>query len=1125
MTDQSNAFMPGVRVRAVNAATQVTASTTTNATGNFVIPFLTPGTYSLTAEMTGFKKFSRSGIQLRVSEVAEINIPMALGTVEETVSVVSDAPLLDTAAASLGQVVDQRRIQELPLFAGNPLELMFITPGIVNPTATMPQQHAPWNGLQVQSNGNAGASNDFSIDGVPNTYPNGISRGVRPAFSPPTTAVSEFRIETSSYDASVGHSIGASVNVSTRGGTNQFHGGAHWFLKNSAFDAPSFFDNQAGRKLDVYQYNRAGFDLGGPVRLPGYNGKNKTFFFYTYERNIWAVPEPRTDTVPSLRQRNGDFSGLLALGDRYQIYNPFSAAPAPGGRLTRTPFPNNVIPASLMDPVGKNMVSFYPEPNLPGTRDGLLNYYTPAVATQDYWVHLARVDHAFDENNRFFVRVDFASWDEDQLRRLGRNNPASGLLTSSRDKGAALDYVRVLSPTMVFNFRYGLTYQERADYRASQGWDLAALGFSPRLVSVIDRKFATIPEAALDGYARMSRFWTGDGSNTGLVHSLNGNFTKVLRQHNLKFGTSFRGSRSFGNRFPYATSPFFRFSTTYTRGPLDNSAGSPLGQDLASMFLGLPTDASYMELTPSFALNGPSLGLYLQDDYKLTRRLTVNLGLRWEYDLPVTERYNRLVAQFAGGTPNPIDAAAKANYARNPISEIAPADFRVLGGLGWVSQTGSGRSPFTTGGTNFMPRLGLAYQLTPKTVLRAGYGLFFDTVGVNQTVPIQTGFAQTTPIQVTRDGGLTFVTRASDPFPGGLLQPLGPAGGLKTNLNQSLNYYNSMRKNPYAQRWSFGVQQLLPAQFLVEAGYVGNRGTRLEIPRNINGVPTRYLSTSFFRDQPAIDYLSQRVPSPFLGTDPIFGSTVARVDLLRPYPHFGNVIVDENIGYSWYHSLQLRAEKRFSHGFTFQGAYTFSKLMQATEFPNAADPMPYETLAGSDRPHIVSLTGIWELPFGRGRRFGTGMPKALNAVAGGWQFGVVFRHQSGQPLEFGDAIFVGDIKNIALAKSQRTPERWFNVDAGFNRNSAQQRSHNVRTFPLRFAHVRSDAQRRWDLSVQKDFPITEAVKMAFRAEAINAPNSPIFGAPNTTPTSSSFGRVSSLAWSGRQWQFSLKLRF
>jgi hypothetical protein len=683
-----------------------------------------------------------------------------------------------------------------------------------------------------------------------------------------------------------------------------------------------------------------------------------------------------------------------------------------------------------------------------------------------------------------------------------------------------------LNPTMVFNFRYGVTYQLRSDYRASQGWDLGSLGFAPELVNLIDGEFATIPEVQPDNYARISRFFSGgDGSNTGLTHAFNGNFTKLYRQHNLKFGSNFRAYRSFANRFPYSTSPFFRVSSTFTRGPLDNAAAAPIGQDMAALLLGLPNEGSLMELTPSFALDGPSLGLYIQDDYKMTRKLTLNLGLRWEYDLPVTERFDRLVAQFAAGTANPIEAAARANYAANPIPEIAPQDFRVLGGLTWVSQSGNSRSPFSSSKTNFMPRVGLAYQLTPVTVIRSGYGVFYDTVGVNQTVPIQTGFSQSTPIQVSRDGGLTFVTRMSNPLPNGLIQPAGAAGGLKTNLNQSLNFYNSVRKTPYAQRWSLGVQRLLPWQFVVEATYVGNRGTRLEIPRNINGVPLQYLSTSFFRDQATIDRLSQRIPNPFFGTDPIYGSTASRADLVRPYPHFGNIIVDENQGYSWYHALQLTTEKRFSHGFTFQLAYTFSKLMQATEYLNAADPSPYETLAASDRPHLLSITSVYELPFGRGRRFASTMPSLLNGIFGGWQISAVTRYQSGPPLEFGDAIFVGDIKDIPLSSSERSVDRWFNVDAGFNRVAAQQRASNVRTFPVRFGHVRGDGQRRWDGSIKKNFQIVEGVRLEFRADATNILNSPIFTSPNTTPTSSGFGQVTSVAWPGRQWQFAMKVRF
>ena len=1123
VTDASGAVIPGAEVTAINDATGVAISTTTNAVGNYVIPFLPIGSYTLTAEAPGFKKYSRSGLRLRVTEVAKVDITLELGEVTETVEVTSTAPLLDTAGATLGQVVDEKRVTELPLYAGNPLELIFITPGMVNPRGTMPRQHAPWNNLRVESNGNAGRSNDFTIDGVPNTFPNDAGDGVRPAFSPPTTAVSEFRIETSPFDASIGHALGASVNVSTKSGTNNFHGGLHWFHKNSALSAPSFFDNRYGARKPVWRFNRYGGDIGGPVILPKYSGRNKTFFFYTYEGNKWTIPEPRTDTVPDAAQRNGDFSQLLQLGSRYQIYDPYSARPAPGGRLRRDPFPGNVIPQTLFDPAGYNIANLYPMPNQPGTPDGEDNFFTPAVASEDYYVHLVRVDHVFDDANRLFLRFQYDNWVEDQLRRLGPNNPASGVYTKARNKGLALDYVRVLNAMTVFNFRYGLTYQIRSDNRVSQGIDLTTLGFSENLTRWIDPSYATIPYTRTDGYARISRFWNGDGYNTGLTHSLNGNFTHMHGRHNLKFGVSFRGYRANGNRFPFATSPFFRFRNTYTRGPLDSSGGAPTGQAMAALLMGLPT-SGFMELEPSYAMSGPALGLYFQDDWKVTPKLTINIGIRWEYDLPVTERYDRLVDTFLANVSNPIEEQARANYAKNPIPEIAPEDFRVLGGLTWVTDTGT-RSPFERDTTNFMPRIGLAYQLAPKTVLRAGYGIFYDTVGVNRTRAIQTGYSQSTPVQVTLDGGETFVTTMSDPFPDGLLQPAGPAGGLTTNLGQSLTYYRGRRHNPYAQRWSFGLQQLLPGNFLVEATYVGNRGTRLETSREMNALPAQYLSREFFRDQETIDYLTERLPNPFYGTDPIFGSRISRGDLLKPYPHFRSIRYDDNVGYSWYHALQARVEKRFSHGLTFQLAYTFSKLMEAMEFLNPADPMPYESLSGSDRPQIVSITGIWELPFGRGRQMGANMSRALDAVVGGWQVGVIYRYQSGEPLGFGDAIFVGDIKDIYLPPSRRTVDRWFNVDAGFNRNRREQRAYNLRRFPLRFGHLRGDGQNRWDISLKKNFQLTEDVRLEFRVEAINAMNHSIFRAPRTNPTRSNFGRVTGVAWPGREFQLSLKLRF
>jgi len=424
-----------------------------------------------------------------------------------------------------------------------------------------------------------------------------------------------------------------------------------------------------------------------------------------------------------------------------------------------------------------------------------------------------------------------------------------------------------------------------------------------------------------------------------------------------------------------------------------------------------------------------------------------------------------------------------------------------------------------------MPRLGLAYQIDRSTVLRGGYGLFFSPVGTAVTPPIQTGFSQSTPIQASLDSGLTYVATTGNPFPSGLRQPLGPAGGLTTNLGQGIEFYNYDELHAYAQRWSLGIQRVLPAQFMVEGSYVANRGTRLGMDRQLNVTPAQYLSRSPVRDQATIDFLSATFPSPFRGLDPIYGANISRANLLRPYPHFGSITAEEPIGYSWYHSMQLRAEKRFSRGYTLQIGYTFSKLMEATTFLNDTDPMPYESIASLDRPHRLTASGIWELPFGNSRSFGGTWPSALDFVLGGWQIGAIVTRQSAAPLEFGNIIFNGDIKNIPLPKSQRDVDRWFNTGAGFNRDSRQQLASNIRTFPLRFSGIRGDDQRSWDFSIVKDFPIREGLKVRFRGDVYNAWNQANLGTPNRSPTSSAFGAITGTDGDARNWQLSLRVQF
>jgi hypothetical protein len=541
------------------------------------------------------------------------------------------------------------------------------------------------------------------------------------------------------------------------------------------------------------------------------------------------------------------------------------------------------------------------------------------------------------------------------------------------------------------------------------------------------------------------------------------------------------------------------------------------------MLVGIPQGS--FSTTASYAAQNKYVGLYFQDDLKVTTRLSLNLGLRYEKHFRVTERFDRLVANYDFATPSPLEAEARVNYAKNPIPELPASAFSARGGLTYVAQKGSSRSPYEGDRGQWLPRIGLAYQLDANTVLRSGYGIFFDTIGVDRFLANQSGFSQTTQMQPSLDNGVTYVATLANPFPNGILAPLGAAGGLTTNLGQALQFYDPKLKPRYAQRWSAGVQRLLPAQFVVDLSYVGSRGTRIGAARQINATPAQYLSTSPVRDQKTIDYLTASFPNPFFGLNPVYPKTMSRANLLRPYPHFGDISVTQPVGFSWYHSLQVSTEKRFSRGYTVQAGYTFSKFMEATEFLNPTDPIPYRGISDLDRPHVLTFSGLWELPFGRGRRFGSALPAAVNQVVGGWQLSGSVIRQAGPPLAFGNIIFQGDLKAIPLPKGQRSVDRWFNIDAGFERSSARQLAQNIRAFPLRLSGVRGDGQATWNLSLLKNFVLHERLKAQFRADSYNTMNHASFATPNRTPTSTAFGTITNANSEPRGFQFMLKVIF
>jgi hypothetical protein len=1126
--DVTGAAVPGAEVRATNENTGVAASAKTNDAGNFVMPYLLSGTYVLSCEHSGFKKWLRPAIQVRINDSVEVNIDLQVGSASETIEVTASTPLLSTAEASLGQVIDERRVLELPQFAGNALDLVHLAPGTINGT-NLRLRKAGFNNAPstFSTDGGGNYQNEFSIDGVSNTYSDGTQPRV--AFSPPQFAISEFKIQTSTFDAALGHTMGSTVNVSIKSGTNRLHGEAHEWFRHSILDAPTIFQNRSGQKISIYQDNRYGGSAGAPVYIPKvYNGKNRTFFFFAYEANKFGNPDSGgniTSTVPTAKMHAGDFSEYLALGSTYQLYDPRSTT-LQNGQYVRTAIPGNVIPTSQLDAVGLNLINLYPLPNQAGTKDFQNNYYRSGKALEDYWAFITRLDHAFSENHRIFLRLHRDYWQEDKNRNF--NNDTNGVVLNRNNKGIAFDDVYVFSPQLLLNVRYGLTFQDFPERRTSQGTDLSKLGFSQQLISLVSMKDkATIPYVSGLPFTALSQWETGDGITASTTNSFVANLTNPRGNHTFRFGPEFRVYRESRNRYQSTLSPNLAYNTDYVKAT--NSAAAPTrGGEAAAMLMGIPGSTGSMGISDSYVEQDKYFGIYFADDWKVTKKLTVNLGLRYEYESPMTERFDRAAIHFARTTANPLNDAARANYANNPIAELPAANFKAMGGLTFANVAPNPRTYWTPEKLNFQPRFGFAYQVAPKTIVRGGYGLFTASIGVNYTNTIQTGFSQTTPIQATLDNGVTWVATNANPLPNGLLAPPRSSGGLLTNLAQDITYLGDKRKHPYSQRWSLGVQQELRGKFMVEVSYVGNRGTRiLTSNRDISYTPAQYLSKSPVRDQTTIDYLAKTFPNPYYGLNSIYGTTMSRADLLREYNEFKTVkLVGDAAGYSWYHSLQTRVERRFGNGFTAQASYTFSKAMEATEFLNASDPMPTEVIASLDRPHRLSGSGIWELPFGRKRKFGADWHPALNFIAGGWQLSGIYQHQSGAAMGFGNRIFNGDLHKIVLPKDQRSVDHWYvaAATAGFETSSAKQLASNVRTMPLRYSGARGPNQDKWDFGFLKVFKIKEGLNMEFRAETFNALNHPNLYDPTSDPTSASWGVISGQD-TPRSWQLSLKLAF
>ena len=1122
VTDPTGAAIAGATVDATNTATGVHSAAQTNDIGDFRLPFLIPGSYSLTVEAPGFKQSVRSEIQARVADRITIDVALEIGQASESVHVTAETPLLDTSTTSMGQVLSSKAVLDLPLLTGNVMPLAGLSPGVLF-MPSFPKDVRPFDtgsGSAIAGDGTRIGSAQFLLDGAMNNANTGF------AYSPPPGVVQEVKVQTASFDASYGYMSGVTVNMSLKSGTNQVHGQTYYFNQNPLFYANRFFLNRVGTPKIAYKAHRWGGNVSGPVYLPKlYDGRNKTFFMYGYE-GIWTFDPVSIgfEAVPPPTQRAGDFSNLLALGPKYQIYDPYSITPAANGLFTRQPLPNNRIPQSRIDPVGAKIAALFDMPNLPGNADGVNNYTNGRNSHDTFYNHIFRIDHNLSEKQRFFVRADVT---RDRRVQDQRHHDAVGHVLYRYNRGAAIDHVYLVSPQFFINTRYSYTRYIDGLIPDQTGFDLASLGFSSTFINqirAINPAFLRLPRIDVSGYSSLSvqsQNWI-----PVVAHDFGENLTRIAGAHTVRFGVGFRiyqrNSTDLGN-----SSGVLTFGTNWTRGPLDTSGSSPIGQGMASLLYGLPTSGS-LPIAANYAEQGKIFASYVQDDWKISQKLTLSLGFRYELPSPMTERFDRSVRGFDFAAPSPIEIAVRANYAAHPIPQIPTDQFKVLGGLNFANVNGQPRNLWSYNKKNFMPRVGLAYSLTPTTVFRAGFGIYFEPNGVPNFDVIQTGFSQTTQLVPSLDNGQHFIATLANPFPNGLLLPVGAAGGLSTNLGQSVSFFNRNLSTPYMERWQFALQRSLPAGSVVEVSYVGNRGVHQRISRNLDALPNQYLSTSPVRDQQTINFLNAQVPNPFYPLLPgtsLSATTVPRSQLLTPYPQFTGVNMETNQGYSWYHSMQTRFEKRFSGGFLSTVSWTWSKLMEARTYLNPGDPLPEKVISDQDRTHRLAVTGIYELPFGKGKRWGNSWTGLGSKMAGGWQVSGIYQAQTGPPLGFGNALFTGKLSDITIPDSRRTVDRWFNVDAGFERNSGAQLGSNLQTLSSRFSGIRAAGTNNLDLAVIKNIPLREGVQLQFRAEGINALNHPQFLPPNTTPASSAFGQVTAEWSSPRTVQFALKLLF
>ena len=1191
VNDPTGAAVPGASVTVREVHTGTTNRTKSDAAGQYVVPFLLPGQYQISVDMAGFQNTVQNNVNVEAQAHPIVNITLQIGEATQTVTVESTPPLMDQANASVGQVIPVEAVEDLPLNGRTPTTLAALSEGVI--TTAAPQIVHPYDN-------NAG--NSWSIGGTPNQVSEVLLDGSPDltllgalAYAPTQDSVQEVSVRPFDTDASFGHTIGGVINQITKSGTNRLHGSIYEFYQPSNLNANTYFNNRTGQPTPSFHYNQYGLTVGGPVWIPHViNGKDKMFFFFAWEALKNRSPATQLLTVPTAAERTGDFSALLAAGcpagfnndptkaaavcnaygankgpyvDPYQLYNPYTSA-GTSANFSRTPVLNNQLSSVAnfsVNPVAAAYLALYPQPNIAGAAADQSNYVSNAPSIDTYNNEFGRLD--FNVSSRDHLFGDFRHNYRTQVKNNFFGNGITGTTLLRENFGLTLDNVFTLNPTTIIDTRVNWTYFNEvhgtpgAYTPSSVGLDSLAAGSQLQQLPFIN--FGTTSSCGSYGdYTCLGD--TGSSLDPTTSYQTFVDMVKTLGRHTLKVG--FDGRRyllqvqNFG-----ASSGTFTFNSSFTNvgntktqsigGTSYSSSSCTFGCDLAAFEFGLPSSGSF-QISSRADYYQYYVGAFVQDDWRVNSKLTLNMGLRFDIDTPFREKHGATVNGFNPTASNMLSSAAyKATTSTANGVTVSVPTVNLLGGLTFP---GTANGAVYNNNSGFLsPRIGFSLSVTPKTVMRGGFGVFVQPETLSSlaatgtysssAISNQEGFSQATPYVSSLDQNFTPPTNTlSNPFPGGFTPVAGSSAGASTYLGQSISFLAPYQHDPYSERWDFGFQHSLTNSMLLEALYVGNHSLHLPVAsQNLNAVLPQFLSYTPYRNQALANAIAQTsITNPFKGLDSAAGSlnsssTLGLGNFIVPYPQFGTNAVNEQnqtIGSSNFNSLILHLEQRKWHGLFLTANYSFSKLLESTTFLNDQDNHLTYRVSPFDHTQHFTVGGTYELPFGRGKMFAAGGSRWMDEIVGGWVLNSIYQFQTGAPIEFSSdlvlqpgvslrqitvqprntspvgsatpAIPTGLFVSGSSANATACPSAGA-CDGSVFINNASYYNH-YRTLPQTLSWVRQDGFNNLDASVLKNFHFTESSYLQLRFETFNTLNHPVFAAPNvSSPTSSNFGYITS----------------